>query len=437
MSKSFVSPLHFYLGLAALEGMVGDKMAEKLVKELGNMLSAKSSGGHSLITADDLIKDKTDQEKDAEADIEDESDSEVGSDTEGVSDSEVVSDTDDENDPDDNVDLDDEEGDAIISRLRKEFTDEKSDIKDLEDEIAAIKDMGLKRDGKHSVKKQLREEDYDDVDEGKSKTSLILSADDSPKDTIDSETEGLESDEEKLAPSEEIGSELVEDEELENEIKKLTASQKETWKKWRSEVKKEVEKSMEKMLEETQGEMNVKLDGLEKHFAFEELTKTLENLEEKLDKAEADIKRVNHEINKAQSVFDSELDLKRDGKKSVKKELRDEDFEDVAGEEPEDKGIEKDYGDKLKVRVTNMSPKEAAVRALEDSPTESRVVKRLESMIKEKLTKSGLDTGGRQIEVKLVTTTMPFGNVDNEDLDGDEAQQFQHMVYNLMVSCCM
>ncbi len=78
----------------------------------------------------------------------------------------------------------------------------------------------------------------------------------------------------------------------------------------------------------------------------------------------------------------------------------------------------------------------------ESSPSEERVIKHLESAIKEKLEHSGLDTGGRQIEVKLITATSYPGGGENGDLDNqldgdvqaDEARQIQHMIYNLMVS---
>jgi hypothetical protein len=68
------------------------------------------------------------------------------------------------------------------------------------------------------------------------------------------------------------------------------------------------------------------------------------------------------------------------------------------------------------------------------------------------LTKAGLDTGGRQIEVKLVTTTS-LGGFDgfggetdgkslaaltgagaDKEISDEEQQQFQNMIYNLMVS---
>ena len=81
---------------------------------------------------------------------------------------------------------------------------------------------------------------------------------------------------------------------------------------------------------------------------------------------------------------------------------------------------------------------------LKDSPSEKRVIKHLERAIKDKLFKAGLDTGGRQIEVKFITTSIPsevFGGkedggegVTDESMTSEEARQFQGMIYNLMVS---
>ena len=81
---------------------------------------------------------------------------------------------------------------------------------------------------------------------------------------------------------------------------------------------------------------------------------------------------------------------------------------------------------------------------MKDSPSEKRVIKHLERAIKDKLFKAGLDTGGRQIEVKFITTSIPsevFGGkedggegVTDESMTSEEARQFQGMIYNLMVS---
>ena len=93
--------------------------------------------------------------------------------------------------------------------------------------------------------------------------------------------------------------------------------------------------------------------------------------------------------------------------------------------------------------VTNFGASHGAT-ALKDSPSEKRVIKHLERAIKDKLFKAGLDTGGRQIEVKFITTSIPsevFGGkedggegVTDESMTSEEARQFQGMIYNLMVS---
>merc|ERR1711884_516713 len=99
-------------------------------------------------------------------------------------------------------------------------------------------------------------------------------------------------------------------------------------------------------------------------------------------------------------------------------------------------------GDDVKIQVTDLTQ----MTALKNSPTEKKVAQRLESVIKQKLSKAGLDTGGRQIEVKLVTTTSIGGDGNDEDkglsafngdeekdMSSEEQQQFQNMVYNLMI----
>merc|ERR1712228_826766 len=95
---------------------------------------------------------------------------------------------------------------------------------------------------------------------------------------------------------------------------------------------------------------------------------------------------------------------------------------------------------KVNIKVTNFGASGAT--ALKDSPSEKRVIKHLERAIKDKLFKAGLDTGGRQIEVKFITTSIPAevfganeeggGGVD-ESMTSEEARQFQGMIYNLMV----
>ena len=89
------------------------------------------------------------------------------------------------------------------------------------------------------------------------------------------------------------------------------------------------------------------------------------------------------------------------------------------------------------------------VRGLSQSESEKRVVKHLENSIKQKIAKSGLEFGGRTIEVKVITAgggglpgtgggSNSIGGPDDDLLLGnvksEEEKQLQGMVYNLMVS---
>jgi len=201
-------------------------------------------------------------------------------------------------------------------------------------------------------------------------------------------------------------------------------------------MQKEIENSVDDIIEETEGEMNVKLDGVERSNAIQELHNTLQDLMSKLDKAEADIGKVNKEIETLHNTIDDKEEILDTLKKD--EDVVTDEFEDIPSEES-DKPIAKDdkaaSDSKVNIKVTNFSP----TTGLEDTASEKRVVKHLERAIKDKLTKAGLDTGGRQIEVKFISTTLPtdvFGgdssNKNDEDLSNDEAKQFQSMIYNLM-----
>ena len=248
------------------------------------------------------------------------------------------------------------------------------------------------------------------------------------------------------------------------------------------EYQKALSESMKEMVRETELEFGKNLDNVNQ----EDLTKfgdQLRDLMTKLDKAEEEIKRVNSEITKVQNIIekdesalkhleetiigDGERDhLKHDNKRSVKKELREDDFdnEDVEKlEEDEDPEVSpfKDKSHDVKINVAEMSA--STISGLKSSSAEdqssltkvgNKVSQRLESVIKSRLAKAGLDTGGRQIEVKLVTTAS-FSLDDDNDVDGqnsgiaglfnedessqsgvtpEESQQFQDMIYNMMVS---
>jgi len=95
-----------------------------------------------------------------------------------------------------------------------------------------------------------------------------------------------------------------------------------------------------------------------------------------------------------------------------------------------------DDPNKVEVKITkiNSNPKSLDGPLSSMSTQDDKIVKKLETSIKDKLEKFGLETGGK-IEVKLITTTLPIGDVDGMDglgMDGEEAQQYQNMVYNLL-----
>jgi len=160
--------------------------------------------------------------------------------------------------------------------------------------------------------------------------------------------------------------------------------------------------------------------------------------------------------------------LKRDGKRSVKKELRedsenshqqrgdipikeaDEDYDEIFGEEEEEDDakldaaitdtrkkleeaeaevarLENENSKNVKVSVTKLGTGE------EINPEEAaKIAKRLEGTIKDKLAKLGIDTGSRPIEVKLVTSTIPEGLSLGEEGDPQNDQQVQSMFFNMM-----
>jgi len=90
---------------------------------------------------------------------------------------------------------------------------------------------------------------------------------------------------------------------------------------------------------------------------------------------------------------------------------------------------------KVNIKVANLG----STTALKDTASEKRVIKHIERAIKEKLSKAGLETGGRQIEVKFITAGFPTDLLGGNDEEQDESmstyesKQFQSMIYNLMV----
>ena len=166
---------------------------------------------------------------------------------------------------------------------------------------------------------------------------------------------------------------------------------------------------------------------------------------EKLEKVQKTVDNLK-KISADKEATDEMLSLKRDNKKSVKKDLRQKEEDEDDGIEIDDEAKEfdeyfdMDYDeedkddidefsdeiydetvkvlknaeaevaqlekevqqmkdvDNVKVSVTNMNP------GAETDEDTAKVVQKLEDTIKDKLFSLGLDTGGRPIEVKLITT---------------------------------
>ncbi|XP_059082809.1 protein OS-9-like [Tigriopus californicus] len=251
------------------------------------------------------------------------------------------------------------------------------------------------------------------------------------------------------------------DPEEQNKIRAFTNSE---------EFKKEIEASFKDIVEETEQEIGLKLNS-EPNPVIEEYLSTVKDLMSKLDQTSNKINDMTEEITsldeevdekedeidslKVEDLDDLEMEtfmqesLKRDNKRSVKKDLSRQ-----FGEEPEDdalvpqEGEEErvDLGDEepepvknIQIKVTDINPKQ--VSGLKGSPSSEKVAKRLESAIKDKLVKAGFDSGGRQIEVKLVTSAHILDDFSDESdssqnnvpEDPESQQQFQNMLYNLMI----
>lgn len=151
----------------------------------------------------------------------------------------------------------------------------------------------------------------------------------------------------------------------------------------------------------------------------------VQKLESQQQKLEEEKEQLKH---KMKVLEERKVEFQKEGEASAKKmaqvptnELADENDDEV------DK--------KVNIKVANLG----STTALKDTASEKRVIKHIERAIKEKLSKAGLETGGRQIEVKFITAGFPTdllgGNEDEKDdsLSPDETKQFQSMIYNLMV----
>ena len=133
----------------------------------------------------------------------------------------------------------------------------------------------------------------------------------------------------------------------------------------------------------------------------------------KLDKAEADIDKVNKEIEVLHDTIDDKeeiLDtLKKESDEDIEKPQKEilqdailKEHNDKSKTKPieSDKNNEKPADAKVNIKVTNFSP----TTALEDTASEKRVIKHLERAIKDKLTKAGLDTGKYTLCTRRINT---------------------------------
>jgi len=255
---------------------------------------------------------------------------------------------------------------------------------------------------------------------------------------------------------------------LENEIldeasEELSDENLETASKFKDVIKDDIRTQFKDILKEVSEELDLSEGEVDRDEAMLEMSKTLDRLMTRIagtgkaiDQAQKTVDLLKQE---AREVPDTnEMSLKRDNKMSVKKDLSwisDEDNdEEEEGEEEEDEdddmeelkateelldqaeaelsALEKEMKeavktagdtDNVKVSVTNMSP------GVETDEKTGEIVKKLEDTIKNKLSKLGVDTGGRPIEIKLITTQIPDGLPQGED--GDEAQM-QGLLFNMM-----
>jgi len=283
--------------------------------------------------------------------------------------------------------------------------------------------------------------------------------------------------------------------EFNKEIESLTEEKKVKVAKFRDIVKDDVREKFSDILKEVSEELRLPDGDVDQEEAINEMSATLDQLITKLagptEKVEGIHKHVMNLKKAAEEASEEAVNLKRDGKRSVKKELRDddepsdikrstkkelkenspppradipieddddEDFDvsddaelDAALEEARKKLLEaeaevelleKEWNDKMPSKLAAKSPAEnvrvsvtkmgAAGGEQLDEEQAAKIAKRLEGTIKDKLAKLGIDTGNRPIEVKLITTSMPEGLGLGEEGDPQNDQQVQSMFFNMM-----
>ncbi|CAL1297062.1 unnamed protein product [Larinioides sclopetarius] len=204
-----------------------------------------------------------------------------------------------------------------------------------------------------------------------------------------------------------------------------------------STLKSSIQKHFDAILNEAEEDQSSELSEEAKDLSFQKLTNTLNMLLKKLDKAERDVVEATKELNKVKSVITESAEEDEDskdskGEKNGKKDsLVDEGP--VKTIEAIDKQTSVVDDDELHVRIRRLDrrSKDADGKMYE---MDSAQRKKLEQAVKERLEKAGLDTGGRRIEVKIITA----GYYDNEEgkdfhtLSDEETNQFQNMIMALL-----
>jgi len=246
-------------------------------------------------------------------------------------------------------------------------------------------------------------------------------------------------------------------------------------------LKDDVRNEFGNILKEVSEELEIPDGDVDQNDALKAMGETLDQLmgkltgtEVKIDKVQQKVKNIK-EITQDENEINKILDLKRDGKKSVKKELRvDEEGNargDIPGihddEEDADSEAVKTFSaaseneldrliaeqkyvldkaekelDNLEKQMEEMDKKD--VESLKVSVTKvtnlgktnemseedaNNIMKKLEGTIKEKLSQLGLsNVGDKPIEIKLITHTMPEGGMDGDMQD----PQAQGLFFNIL-----
>jgi len=276
----------------------------------------------------------------------------------------------------------------------------------------------------------------------------------------------------------------LEDEIFEKELDQLTDDNIETAKKFRDVVKDDVKEKFSDILKEVSEELELPEGEVNKDEAMAAMSKTLDDLMgklagagEKIDQVQKqviDIKKISEQAKEASDdqltenkeprrnradimpnddeeedehiddndddeTNDEDDNKLRDTMKQLKEaeaevETLEKEFKELAKSDHKKEDTTaistEDFNhdlDKVKVSVTNLSPGGDSM----DTEQTSKIVKKLEGTIRDKLSKLGLDTGGRPIEVKLITTQIP--EELGEGMEGEsEDMQVQGMFFNMM-----